>query len=1364
MATSTYTYTGAVQAPTFSLSPGTYGPAQSVSLSSTTPSASIYYTTDDSAPTTAATLYTSAITVSTTQTIRAFAVLANWADSAVSSASFTINGAVATPTFSVAAGAYGPAQTVALSTAIAGATIYYTTNGVDPTTSSSVYSATLTVSATATIKAMAVVSGYSNSAIASATYTINGSVGKPVATPPGGMFNNDVTVTVTTLPAQASIVYSMDSTTIDTPYSAALNISATTTLWAKASMLNYTDSEPLTEVYTMVVADPVFSVQDSATRTVQISTITNDATIYYTLDGSDPFDGTNFSPAALPYASAVSVPDGQPLKAVAVRSGFTNSAVVPFVDDGKLYINGALANGFVRGNTVLLLHMDGGNGSQTFTDSSAYNLSVSPSGNAQISTANSMFGGASALVPAITTDSISINTNEDFTIEMWFYQNNTEYYSQPRILSVSDGFGLYLWDSGPRRIFTHDGTWMGYINQGYYSWDHPTLETWHHLAVSRQYGILRTFLDGQLLESAGFDRSISGTFNFATEDYNGYIDEVRITKSLARYTANFTPPSAAFADPSDGSEGCYVAGVKTNDIVNGSGYCTGDQTYYIAGTAKPGLNSSGTGLSTSDNKYYVNAIRASGFYDNACYVQGMNTGGVVNGTGYCIADGNYYVQGIEKPWLDSSGAGINPNDGKFYVHGVLANGFIKDKTVLLLHLDGAEGSTTFTDSSAYRYGITPDGNAAISTAESKFGGSSVYFSGGNLTIPASEDFGFGQGDFTLEMWARPTAQTHNTLININDYTSGILWRGGVSSDQLYLNCNESCEWRDWNPATHMPLNQWTHLALVRESGVVSLYVNGQSVLSWSRTQDLGSSASVMLGASSHNTGEVFTGYMDEVRITKGQALYTANFTPSSVAFDSSDLLEGCYAAGVKTNEVVNGSGYCVGDQIYYIADTAMPGLNSAGNGVVWGNYSVPHQCFTGGVSRTCTYQDFGCASDGFCAANSKLYSNGSPANLYSQNTCYIDGSRYSGYMTSGECPLACYSNGSNTGDIVNGTGYCSGSNTYYISSTAYPGLDSMGTGTSGSSYYENGLVKNPQNVTRYSIPNDIDYSVADESASDGNFVWLAYRSNSNIQKRDIVTGALVSSINLAGNPGSPLLLKSGDYIWAFSGTQVWRIHRTTNAVTTLSPLSATTYGGWSSDGYIWLSTLDGSTPTLIKLNGTSGATENTVNLSGFFTDGVYGISGDASKIALTRDNKLVFFDKGTLGTLRTVNLPDTEDFQSGLLWMLIKAGDGWFMGGGGGRLYRYDYQTDTGAFLDVTINSIEGWEVDATGFWITNTHSTDQGYLYHVKFDGNVDRRVALETLYGIAGSYPKVQVAPGGKVWISHYSYTLLILDWLAN
>ncbi len=78
----------------------------------------------------------------------------------------------ATPTFSVAAGTYTAAQTVSLSSATSGATIYYTTNGSTPTTSSSVYSAPITVSATTTINAFATSSNAANSAVASSTYTI----------------------------------------------------------------------------------------------------------------------------------------------------------------------------------------------------------------------------------------------------------------------------------------------------------------------------------------------------------------------------------------------------------------------------------------------------------------------------------------------------------------------------------------------------------------------------------------------------------------------------------------------------------------------------------------------------------------------------------------------------------------------------------------------------------------------------------------------------------------------------------------------------------------------------------------------------------------------------------------------------------------------------------------------------------------------------------------------------------------------------------------------------------------------------------------------------------------------------------------
>ncbi|MEI6833859.1 MAG: chitobiase/beta-hexosaminidase C-terminal domain-containing protein, partial [bacterium] len=365
------TFTFKVADPVFSIPQGTYGPSQIVLLSSATTGATVHYTTDGTTEPTCNSA-SGPLTVSQSMTVKAVGCKDGYTNSEVGSANYTINGSVATPTFSISEGSYGPSQTVALSTSTPDSIIYYTTDGLDPTILSSVYSAPITVSSTTIVKAFAVKADFINSTIASSTYTINGSVNKPVAIPPGGNFNNDVSVTISTIPFQASIVYSLDNTTIDTPYSAALNISATTTLQAKASMTNYTDSEPLTEVYTMVVADPVFSVQDSATRTVQISTITNGATIYYTIDGSDP------SPTSTQYSSAVSIQNGQVLKAIAARPGYNDSAVVPFVDDGKFYVNGALANGFIKDQTVMLLHMNGSNGSQTFTDSSAYGHTITP--------------------------------------------------------------------------------------------------------------------------------------------------------------------------------------------------------------------------------------------------------------------------------------------------------------------------------------------------------------------------------------------------------------------------------------------------------------------------------------------------------------------------------------------------------------------------------------------------------------------------------------------------------------------------------------------------------------------------------------------------------------------------------------------------------------------------------------------------------------------------------------------------------------------------------------------------------------------------------------------------------------------------
>src|SRR2546428_286200 len=161
-----------VATPTFSPPGGAYASPQFVAISDATPGATIYYTTDGSTPTSASSVYSGPIAVAQTTTIKAMAAASGMSDSAVASATYTILQQVATPTFSPAGGTYVGPITVTLSDATSGATIHYTTNGSTPTASSPVYSGPIAVTQTTTIKAMAAASGMSDSAVASATYTI----------------------------------------------------------------------------------------------------------------------------------------------------------------------------------------------------------------------------------------------------------------------------------------------------------------------------------------------------------------------------------------------------------------------------------------------------------------------------------------------------------------------------------------------------------------------------------------------------------------------------------------------------------------------------------------------------------------------------------------------------------------------------------------------------------------------------------------------------------------------------------------------------------------------------------------------------------------------------------------------------------------------------------------------------------------------------------------------------------------------------------------------------------------------------------------------------------------------------------------
>jgi regulation of enolase protein 1 (concanavalin A-like superfamily) len=159
---------------TFSPTGGTYTSVQSVTLSTATEDATIRYTTDGITPNSSSTVYSAAIELSSTTTIKAFASKSGMENSAVGTILYTINlPVVAEPIFSPAAGTYTSLQTVTISTATEGATIRYTTDGSTPNSSSAVYSGSINVNESKTIKAYATKSGMTDSNIAQAIYTLN---------------------------------------------------------------------------------------------------------------------------------------------------------------------------------------------------------------------------------------------------------------------------------------------------------------------------------------------------------------------------------------------------------------------------------------------------------------------------------------------------------------------------------------------------------------------------------------------------------------------------------------------------------------------------------------------------------------------------------------------------------------------------------------------------------------------------------------------------------------------------------------------------------------------------------------------------------------------------------------------------------------------------------------------------------------------------------------------------------------------------------------------------------------------------------------------------------------------------------------
>ena len=209
-------------------------------------------------------------------------------------------------------------------------------------------------------------------------------------------------------------------------------------------------------------------------------------------------------------------------------------------------------------------------------------------------------------------------------------------------------------------------------------------------------------------------------------------------------------------------------------------------------------------------------------------------------------------------------------------------------TKSLLHFDGANGSTTFTDESGKTW--TRTGSPTISTVQKKFGSASGLFNGSGeyISTPDHADLNFGSNDFTVDTWLRFSATPNSSGTgacqriaskgSINAENGS--WCFGTYSDKINFAYRIGGSIVDrFSSAILIGAGAWYHLALVRTSGTIYFYLDGVSKGSAACNETLTTTATTTIATRAGTSQEYFPGNIDEFRISNGVARWTSDFTP-----------------------------------------------------------------------------------------------------------------------------------------------------------------------------------------------------------------------------------------------------------------------------------------------------------------------------------------------------------------------------------------------------------------------------------------------------------------------------------------------------
>lgn len=432
-----------------------------------------------------------------------------------------------------------------------------------------------------------------------------------------------------------------------------------------------------------------------------------------------------------------------------------------------------------------------------FADTSGKGKLLVPGGDVQVASGAYKFGGGSYYFDGLG-DYIEVPFSEDwafgagrFTIDFW-----------AQFVSVSSDLGLIAqvvddnnrwqlgWEfGGTLQFYARDSD--GMIAKYELNWT-PSTDQWYHIALVRDGSSILLFIDGVKQSWDTVDTSIGSSpmpelsaplsvgrsrYGSAWQYLHGYIDEVRITKNKAIWTANFLVPD-----------------LKMDAVES-------DTVLLVPGTADV-------------------------------------------------------------------------------------------RTNLLLHLDGEDGSTDFPDTSSGQHTLVADGNAQIDTAQSKFGGASLLLDGTGDWIKEesySADYDFGSGEFTIDFWCRRGNTGRGVLLRIADPSESVPNNIPVqiefdSGNELiaYIGTGSS-NFKVESNAT-VTDSSWHHVALVRTGNDFKIALDGTFGPTDTQSVTLYDTSTNRLRIG-HHSSNPFNGHVDEVRIVKGVAEWTSDFTPPTSPYD-----------------------------------------------------------------------------------------------------------------------------------------------------------------------------------------------------------------------------------------------------------------------------------------------------------------------------------------------------------------------------------------------------------------------------------------------------------------------------------------------